>query len=95
MALPLRNDLPAVTGSAAATSLTAVPWVEADVSHGFEPGGQVGQMQADLAARLAGSVAGVAVALAPEERFVRFASVAGGYLALAAAYVGVVFLFLR
>lgn len=65
---------------------------------GYRPGGQVGRMQADLSARLASP--GIARAAAPAnewtgERAIRFVSVAGGYLALGAAYAGTVLLTLR
>lgn len=96
MALPLRNDLPTASGlSSVLTSSATRLGGEADASHSFEPGGQVARLHADLAARLASSIAGAAVAPDPKERLVRLVSVAGGYLALAAAYAGFVLLLLH
>lgn len=52
-------------------------------------------MQADLAHRLACGLAASAAAPSPAERVVRFLSVAGGYAALLAGYVGIALLILR
>ena len=70
------------------------PWSGTASTPGYRPGGQVGQMQLDLAQRLAGSFA-ADVAVSREERVVRFLSVAGGLVALAAGYAGVALLILR
>lgn len=67
-----------------------------DRAAGYRPGGQVGQMQADLADRLAREVIVRPPAIVlPGERLVRFVSVAGGCLALLATYAGLVLLILR
>lgn len=60
----------------------------ADADHRYEPGGPIGQLQADLAQRLMGSNPGQVGVLAdpPGERVVRFLSSAGGYAALLAGY---------
>ena len=67
----------------------------------YRPGGEVGRMQADLVHRLS-SREGEArrPAMVPEDRWpgeraVRFVSGAGGYLALGAAFGGVVLLVMR
>lgn len=94
MALPRRTD-PASTAALHQSPPLADASRPGTDAYGFQPGGQVGQMHADLAARLARGFADTAPTPAPGERFVRLASVAGGYAALAAAYAGIAFLFLR
>ena len=61
----------------------------------YRPGGIVGEMQANLAHRLALTEAIAALPQSPGERTVRFLSIAGGYAALLAGYVGVTLLLLR
>lgn len=63
---------------------------------GYQPGGHVGQMQADLVHRLArqGLILEPA-GTSPGERLIRFMSVAGGFVALLAGYAGVALLFWR
>lgn len=60
----------------------------------YQPGGEVGRMQAELASQLAGARPAVAV-VAPGERVVRAISTGGGYLLMLAAYGGVALLFWR
>ena len=71
-----------------------LPWSASDAS--YQPGGHVGQMQADLAQRLAHQeLVREPVGVSPGERLIRFMSVSGGYLALLAGYAGVALLLLR
>lgn len=88
MALPERNEVP-LSRQPLQPSATAR-------DGGYVPGGQVGQLQVDLAARLAqqGSVT-TPEDVAPGERLVRFISVAGGYAALLAGYAVVALLIFR
>ena len=70
------------------------------IAGGYQPGGHVGRIQADIADRLAAQevarqLPGTPLDTRPGERAVRFLSVAGGYLALGAAYAGVVLLVMR
>lgn len=96
MALPLRNDLSTASGSSSISASSAIgSRSEAAERHGFEPGGQIGRMHADLAALLTGCIADTAVVPTPKERIVRLVSIAGGYLALVGAYAGVVFVLLH
>lgn len=59
--------------------------------HRYEAGGPIGELQADLARRLAAEEAAPAlpVPAPPAERLVRLLSVAGGYTALLAGYAAV------
>lgn len=97
MALAQRTDAvhPPIPAAPPPEDRAASPWGEATGDHGYRPGGQVGQMQADLAHRLACGLAASAAAPSPAERVVRFLSVAGGYAALLAGYVGIALLILR
>lgn len=95
MARPQRKDMtPApVPARSPETDGASGPWASTAGDRGYWPGGPVAQMQAELAQRLA---QGLPVApVSPEERVVRFLSVAGGFAALLAAYAGVVMLILR
>ena len=87
MALPRHNDAVPAPAFPAAT--------REPIDHGYRPGGQVGQMQAELAQRLLQKSTAAAITVSPEERVVRFLSVAGGYIALLSAYAGAVLLILR
>ena len=75
-------------------SAPATPLPQADI---YQPGGPVGQMQADLARRLAqgGTIVRDPANARGGERMVRFVSVAAGCAALLAACFGAVFLILR
>ena len=57
---------------------------------GYRPGGEIARSHANLASWVA-----LPPTPAPSERTVRFLSVAGGYLALAAGYAGATLLILR
>ena len=70
-------------------------WAEAASDQDCRPGGKVGQMQADLAHRLAWNTEAVAMPAPPGERVARFLSITGGYAALLAGYVGAAFLVVR
>lgn len=69
------------------------PSPEAD--YGYQPGGQVGQLHADLARRLAQERIVLDAGDTPGERLVRLLSRSGGYAALLTGYVVVAVLVLR
>ena len=86
MARPERHD--AEPGLARARPAADGRWLD----------GEVGRLRAEFARRLASEAAWTPVVLPGDgraERTVRFASVAGGYLALGAAYAGMILLILR
>jgi len=73
--------------------LPSPPAVE---DHGYDPGGPVAYLQADLARRfLTHDEVHPPTLPGASERIVRFVSLAGGYLALFAAYAAAAVLILR
>ena len=87
MARSQRNTLVPAPAPAPALGASSSPT-------GYRPGGPVGQIQADLAHRLAPPGL-VLPAVSAGERAVRLVSRAGGYLMLLAGYAGAAVLILR
>ena len=97
MARPARNDvMPEIASPPAARPVRSEePSSSAVAEHGYLAGGQVGRMHVDLVQRLAQHPGTAPATPPPAERMVRSLSVAGGYLALTAGYVGVALLLFR
>lgn len=90
MALPKRD----AEHNEAARPHAKLPW-SPEADYGYQPGGQVGQLHADLARRLAQDRIVHDTDDAPGERLVRLLSRGGGYAALLTGYIAVAVLILR